>query len=126
MAPPTCISFPFEGSQGRNFTKDDRSIWLVLKDLCDVLGIRVDNVMQRLDEDDYYRIEVTDTTGRVRRVPDCGCRSPVPLSPGFRTSTLVGSCGHAQPDQATSSVDSLPQDIRYAMPISSKDTTADV
>lgn len=37
-----------------------------LVDVCKILGLRVDNTLQRLKEDGYYRIGVTDSLGRIQ------------------------------------------------------------
>src|SRR5215831_20809361 len=60
--------FQFNTSNVRTLTHDNGSIWFVLKDLCDILELRVDGVLQRLDEDDYNQIGVTDSSGRVQQM----------------------------------------------------------
>src|SRR5262245_61199921 len=60
--------FQFNTSDVRTLKHDDGSIWFVLKDLCDVLGLRVNDVLQRLDKDDTDQIGLTDEAGRIQKM----------------------------------------------------------
>lgn len=56
--------FIYSGEQLRTVTKDNE-LWWVLRDVCNVLGIgNVTDAKNRLDEDEFDSIELTDSIGR--------------------------------------------------------------
>lgn len=59
--------FDFDGDIVRVVLEDGEP-WFVLKDVCDVLGLRPDNVKPRLHKDDHCTTGVTDRLGRSQRV----------------------------------------------------------
>lgn len=60
-------NFDFEGKQVRSMLLDNEP-WFVLKDVCDVLGLRVDATKKRLDLQDHTTNGVLAADGKVRRM----------------------------------------------------------
>lgn len=52
--------------QVRTAMNEDSEPLFCLVDVYKILGLRVDNTLQRLKEDGYYRIGVTDSLGRIQ------------------------------------------------------------
>lgn len=59
--------FDFEGNQVRTVMQDNEP-WFVLKDVCDVLGLRVDATKKRLDLQDHTTSGVLAADGKIRRM----------------------------------------------------------
>ena len=57
--------FDYQDSRVRTYTDENGEVWLVAKDVCDILGIvNARDAVSELDDDEKHGVAITDTIGR--------------------------------------------------------------